>query len=180
MAPTAGTIPPPISWAQREDLLYVIIDVECKDIEHKVTESSFTFKGTNALDATKKYEVVLNFLHAVNPEKVTSKNIGRCIEFTIYKKESGPFWKTLTNDKAKLHFLKANFAKWQNESDDEEHQSNANFPLSDILRGSGMENSFDDFNVDDDDDSDDNIPSLSQNDEDDDDKKDEEKKDQEK
>lgn len=85
-----------------------------------MTENSFTFKGTNALDGTKKYEVTLNFLNPINPEKVTSKNIGRCIEFTIYKKESGPFWNSLTNDKTKLHFLKANFAKWKNESDDEE------------------------------------------------------------
>ncbi|XP_037812077.1 uncharacterized protein CG16817 [Lucilia sericata] len=180
MAPTAGTVPPPISWAQRSDLLYVIIDVECKDIEHNVTENNFTFKGTNALDATKKYEVTLNFLNPVNPEKVTSKNIGRCIEFTIYKKESGPFWKSLTNDKTKLHFLKANFTKWKNESDDEEDNGSSNFLLNDMLAGSGMDNRFDDFNVDDDDDSDDNIPSLSQNDDDDDDKKDEEKKDQEK
>lgn len=52
---------------------------------NRVTENSFTFKGVNALDATKKYEVTLNFLHPVDPERVTSKNIGRCLEFTIYK-----------------------------------------------------------------------------------------------
>lgn len=72
------------------------------------------------MEADKKYEVTLNFLHPINPEKVTSKNIGRCVEFTIYKKESGPYWKSLTNDKTKLHFLKANFTKWKNESDDED------------------------------------------------------------
>ncbi|XP_073836296.1 cytosolic prostaglandin E synthase [Musca autumnalis] len=180
MAPTAGTVPPPVSWAQRADLLYVIIDVECKDMEHSVTENSFTFKGTNALEADKKYEVTLNFLHPVNPEKVTSKNIGRCVEFTIYKKESGPYWKSLTNDKTKLHFLKANFTKWKNESDDEDDVGGDNFMFNDMLKGGDMANRFDDFNVDDDDDSDDNIPSLSQNDEDDEDNKDAEKKDEEK
>lgn len=87
---------------------------------NRVTENSFTFKGINALDADKKYDVTLNFLNPVNPETVVSKNIGRCIEYTIYKKESGPFWKSLTNDKTKLHFLKANFTKWKNESDDED------------------------------------------------------------
>lgn len=55
---------------------------------NRVTENSFTFKGVNALDATKKYEVTLNFLHPVDPERVTSKNIGRCLEFTIYKVHS--------------------------------------------------------------------------------------------
>ncbi|TMW48755.1 hypothetical protein DOY81_006180 [Sarcophaga bullata] len=173
MAPTAGTVPPPISWAQRNDLLYVIIDVECKDIDYKVTENSFTFKGINALDADKKYDVTLNFLNPVNPDTVVSKNIGRCIEYTIYKKEAGPFWKSLTNDKTKLHFLKANFTKWKNESDDEDDIGSAN-PFTDLL--SGSDNRFDDFNIDDDDDSDDNIPTLSQNDDDEDDKKDAEKK----
>lgn len=31
----SSAIPPPVSWAQRNDLVYVIIDVECKDIDHK-------------------------------------------------------------------------------------------------------------------------------------------------
>lgn len=167
---TTGTIPPPVSWAQRNDLLYVIIDVECKDIDYKVTDNCFHFKGVNALEANRKYEVTLTFLHPVDPERVTSKNIGRCLEFTIYKKQSGPFWPSLTGDKNKLHFLKANFSKWKNESDDEDDG---------LMGGSQHDNSsfdwkskFDDFNVDDDD-SDDNIPSLSQNDDDenDDDKK---------
>uniref|UniRef100_A0A1A9ZCE5 CS domain-containing protein n=1 Tax=Glossina pallidipes TaxID=7398 RepID=A0A1A9ZCE5_GLOPL len=172
MAPIAGTIPPPVSWAQRNELLYVIIDVECKDIEHSVTENSFHFKGTNVLESEKKYDVTLNFLHPVNPDKVTNKNIGRCLEFTIYKKESGPYWPSLTNDKTKLHFLKANFSKWKNESDDEDEMPNDGMFINDMLKDEDMDNRFDDFNVDDDDDSDDNIPSLSQNDEDEDEKKD--------
>ncbi|KAH8382023.1 hypothetical protein KR009_001441, partial [Drosophila setifemur] len=167
--PRCSLIPPPVSWAQRNDLVYVIIDVECKDIEHKVTEKTFTFKGVNVLDASKKYEVTLNFYHEVDPEKVSSKNIGRCLEFTIYKKEAGPFWPSLTTDKTKLHFLKANFAKWRDESDDEEGEPKDNGMFGNFLNSPGGDwnNKFDDFNVDDEEeDSDDNIPSLSQNDED--------------
>lgn len=92
----------------------------CINYYDSVTENSFHFKGTNVLESEKKYDVTLNFLHPVNPDKVTNKNIGRCLEFTIYKKESGPYWPSLTNDKTKLHFLKANFSKWKNESDDED------------------------------------------------------------
>ncbi|XP_017141246.1 uncharacterized protein CG16817 isoform X3 [Drosophila miranda] len=169
MSAAIGSIPPPVSWAQRSDLVYVIIDVECKDIEQKVTENSFTFKGVNALDASKKYEVTLNFFGTVDPGKVTSKNIGRCLEFTIPKKASGPFWPSLTTDKTKLHFLKANFAKWRDESDDEEAgQAKDNGMFGNFLNDSGVDwnKKFDDFNVDDEEeDSDDNIPSLSQNDE---------------
>ncbi|SPP88477.1 uncharacterized protein CG16817 isoform X1 [Drosophila guanche] len=171
MSAAAGSIPPPVSWAQRSDLVYVIIDVECKDIEQKVTENSFSFKGVNALDASKKYEVTLNFFGTVDPEKVTSKNIGRCLEFTIPKKASGPFWPSLTTDKTKLHFLKANFAKWRDESDDEEAgDAKDNGMFGNFLSNSGSDwnNKFDDFNVDDEEeDSDDNIPSLSQNDDED-------------
>ncbi|XP_030378816.1 uncharacterized protein CG16817-like [Scaptodrosophila lebanonensis] len=120
MSATAGSVPPPVSWAQRNDLVFLIIDVECKDMEHRVTEESFTFKGVNALDESKRYDVTLHFLHSVDAEKATSKNIGRCLEFTIPKKESGPYWPTLTTDPTKLHFLKANFAKWRDESDNED------------------------------------------------------------
>ncbi|XP_014103334.1 prostaglandin E synthase 3 homolog [Bactrocera oleae] len=163
MSETTGTIYPPVSWAQRHDLIYVIIDVECVNIEHKVTENSFTFKGVNALDATKKYEVTLNFLHPVDPERVTSKNIGRCLEFTIYKKEGGPYWSSLTNDKIKLHFLKANFTKWKNESD-EEDEGEPEPPFNNLFNSS-WNKKFDDLGLEEDD-SDDDIPSLTKNDED--------------
>ncbi|XP_054747480.1 uncharacterized protein CG16817 [Anastrepha obliqua] len=163
MSETTGTIYPPVSWAQRYDVLYVIIDVECNNIEHNVTENSFTFKGVNALDATKKYEVTLNFLHPVDPERVTSKNIGRCLEFTIYKREKGPYWTSLTTDKNKLHFLKANFAKWINESEDED-EGEPETPFNNLFNSS-WDKKFDDMGLDDDDSDDDNIPSLSKNDE---------------
>jgi len=177
MSTTTGTIPPPVSWAQRNDLVYVVIEVECTDIEHKVTENSFTFKGINVLDPSKKYDVTLNFFHEVNPEKVMSKNIGRCMEFTIYKKESGAYWPSLTSDKTKLHFLKANFAKWTNEPDEEDEESRP--PGGNFMDPMPNFEEFNDFNLDDED-SDDNIPSLSQNDEDEDDVKDEKKEEVEK
>lgn len=141
--------------------------------QNRVTEKTFTFKGVNVLDPSKKYEVTLNFLHEVDPEKVTSKNIGRCLEFTIPKKAAGPYWSSLTTDKTKLHFLKANFAKWRDESDDEEGKLTSSSPRSHPANpliqthfagdqkdnsmfgnflnspGGDWNNKFDDFNVDD-------------------------------
>lgn len=76
-------------------------------------------KGTSA-DGTRQYEVTLNFLHKINPEKVIVKNIARCVEFTIAKAEAGPFWTSLTTDKKKPHFLKADFNKWRDEDSDNE------------------------------------------------------------
>uniref|UniRef100_A0A0K8TPP8 Putative hsp90 co-chaperone p23 n=1 Tax=Tabanus bromius TaxID=304241 RepID=A0A0K8TPP8_TABBR len=116
-------VPPPVSWAQRNDLLFVIVNVECKDVEYKFTEDSMYFKGTS-IQGNKLHEVTLNFLHKINPDKVTSKNISRCLEFTIYKAESGPYWPTLTSDKKKPHFLKVDFNKWVDEGSDEEIDHN--------------------------------------------------------
>lgn len=43
-----------------------------------------SFKGVGVPD-NKTYEFTLNFLHKINPDKVTSKNTARCILYTIIK-----------------------------------------------------------------------------------------------
>lgn len=83
----------------------------------RFTEDTLHFKGSS-VDTSKEYEVTINFLHKINPENVTSKNTARCIEFTIKKAEAGPYWASLTNDKKKPHFLKADFNKWRDEESD--------------------------------------------------------------
>lgn len=75
------------------------------------------FNGVS-VDGARHYEVTLNFLHKINPEKVATKNTARCIEFCIAKAESGPYWTSLTTDKKKPHFLKADFNKWRDEDSD--------------------------------------------------------------
>lgn len=75
------------------------------------------FKGIG-VDTNKPYEVTLHFLHKINAENVTTKNTARCIEFTIKKANAGPYWASLTNDKKKPHFLKADFNKWRDEESD--------------------------------------------------------------
>lgn len=87
--------------------------------ENRFTEDSLHFKGVS-VDEARHYEVTLNFLHKINPEKVATKNTARCIEFCIAKAESGPYWTSLTSDKKKPHFLKADFNKWRDEDSDNE------------------------------------------------------------
>lgn len=72
-------------WAQRSDIIYLTVTVECKDIEYKFTDDSMYFKGVGISEANKTYEVTLNFLNKINPDKVINKNTARCIEFTITK-----------------------------------------------------------------------------------------------
>lgn len=156
-------VPPPISWAQRNDLLYVIVNVECKDVDYKFTEDSMHFKGTSVV-GNKQHEVTLNFLNKINPDNVTSKNISRCLEFTINKKSIGPYWSTLTNDKKKPHFLKVDFNKWVDESSDNEAEPQNDDLIRQLMtmRGDGDgKPSFDDFDDDQEDSDDENIPQLS-------------------
>lgn len=75
---------------------------------------------SKSADQNKSYEVTLNFLHKISPDRVITKSTDRCIEFTISKAEPGPYWKSLTNDKRKPHFIKADFNKWRDEDDDDE------------------------------------------------------------
>lgn len=74
----------------------------------------------NSVETDKHYEVTLNFLKKINPDKVVARNVGRSVEFIITKAENGPFWASLTNDKKKPHFIKADFNKWRDEDSEDE------------------------------------------------------------
>lgn len=162
------TVPPPMEWAQRADILYVTVSAECKDADYKFTEDTLYFKGSS-VDTGKKYEVTLHFLHKINPENVTTKNTARCIEFTIKKAASGPFWASLTNDKKKPHFLKADFNKWRDEESDYDEEEGADAGgfgnmqemFANLNSGAASKPNFDDFDEEEKEDSDDEeIPNL--------------------
>lgn len=124
--PEQVAVPPPVEWAQRADILYISVAAECKDVDYKFTDDSMHFKGTSA-DGTRQYDVALNFLHKIDASKVTTNNTARRIEFCIAKAEPGPYWATLTTDKKKPHFLKADFNKWRDEdSDNDDDEDGAN------------------------------------------------------
>lgn len=118
-------------WAQRNDVIFLTLNVECKEPEikwvhwncgitaiilqfviiripsaHRITEDSLTFKATGSQDK-RKYETTVNFLKKVNTENVVSKNCGRCYEFIFTKANTKEdYWKSLTNDSKKPHWLK--------------------------------------------------------------------------
>ncbi|CAD7093196.1 unnamed protein product [Hermetia illucens] len=161
MSPDAA-VPPPVSWAQQSDLLYVTVNVECKDVDYKFTENSMHFKGVSVLE-NKPYEVTLNFLRNINPDKVTLLNSKRSLEFKIYKAETGPFWPTLTNDKKKPHFLKVDFNKWKDDDSDQEQEPESMDLLNKLVDmgvGKDEKPSFDDFDDEEEDSDDENIPNL--------------------
>lgn len=153
--PELVAVPPPVEWAQRADILYISVAAECKDVDYKFTEDAMHFKGTSA-DGQRQYEVTLNFLHKIIADKVTTKNTARRIEFVIAKAEPGPYWTTLTTDKKKPHFLKADFNKWRDEDsdNDDEQEGGPNPGAGDFgnmqnmfanLNAAGGKPNFDDF-----------------------------------
>lgn len=136
---------------------------------HRFTEDSMYFKGTS-VDTAKQLEVTLNFLHKITPDNVTTKNTARRIEFTIKKAETGPYWASLTNDKKKPHFLKADFNKWRDEESDYDEEDgggdaggfgNMQEMFANLNSGAASKPNFDDFDEEKEEDSDDEeIPNL--------------------
>ena len=129
-----AALTPSVSWAQRRKLLFLIInlsDVADPDIKvtgfppkssgnerlfcFQVEKDSLHFKGTAS--GNMLYEVNMNFLKDIDPEKTKYQVGSRCIEFSLEKAEEGPYWERLLKDKRKQHWLKVDFQKWKDEDD---------------------------------------------------------------
>lgn len=144
--------------------------MESKDPEIKYTDNSLYFKGVG-LPENKTYEVTINFLHKIQPDKAVSKNITRCLEFTIPKSEdNAEYWNGLLSDKKKPAWLKVDFNKWKDEDSagEEEGEGGGNFNdfgnMDEMLKnlqgkkgGDGEKPAFGDS---DEEDSDDDIPPV--------------------
>lgn len=162
-------------WAQDKKRIFLTINVESKDPEIKYTNDSLYFKGVGA-PTNKTYEVTIKFLKTIIPEKVSAKNITRCIEFTIPKAtENENFWPTLTSDKQKPAWLKVDFNKWKDEDEDDGFGDDAGYGddfgnMDDMLKtlsnknraaaSPGGDDSKPAFDDSDEEDSDDDIPPI--------------------
>jgi len=122
MATTA--LPPPVTWAIRQDVVYVTICVEdCKDAIIDIQDKKIYFKGTGGPDK-KLYENTLELYEEVDPEKSTKNIRDRSIDLVLQRKKTGPYWPHLLSSKVKQHWLKVDFSKWRDEDDDEEDDEN--------------------------------------------------------
>jgi len=143
MSATTVSSAPAVIWAQRNDVLFVTFNVETKDPEIKLTDDSLFFKAIG-LPEKKHHEVTINFYKKINPEKVVSKNSGRCYEFIINKADTASeYWPSLTNDKKKPHWLKVDFNKWKDEGSDDDSEGT---PGMGAMGGGGMGDGMGNFN----------------------------------
>jgi len=127
--------PPLVTWAQRNNLVFLTVCVEdCDKPEIKVETESLYFKGTGGPDK-KTHEVTMKFFKPIDTEKSKYAVRPRVIEFALEKKEAGPYWDRLLADKTKQHWLKIDFNKWkeEDESDDEEGGQN----LEEMMKNMG-------------------------------------------
>lgn len=144
---TDVVVPPPAVWAQRNDVLYLTLNVECPDPTFKFTEDTMYFKGVG-LPEKKNHEITINFYSKINPDKIVSKNTSRCIEFVISKADTkASYWPKLTSDKNKPHWLKVDFNRWKDEgSDDEINDADNDLRIENLLTSSNDNKlSFDDL-----------------------------------
>ncbi|XP_037089273.1 co-chaperone protein daf-41-like [Pollicipes pollicipes] len=117
---STGIIHPPVTWAQRNNLIFLTINVEdVKDADIKVEESRLHFKGTGGSDK-KTYEADMEFYGSIDSETSKQQISDRNIQLVLMKKEEGPYWPRLLKATSKMHWLKVDFGKWKDEDDSED------------------------------------------------------------
>lgn len=110
-------------WAQREDYVLLTIQVEgCGKPDVKLTPEKLVFNGVGKIGKTdQSYLMEIEFMHPVIPEetKKTEPLTTRFIVMKIVKKEK-QYWPRLTKEKAKVNWIKVDFANWRDEDESEE------------------------------------------------------------
>ncbi|XP_076035755.1 cytosolic prostaglandin E synthase isoform X2 [Oratosquilla oratoria] len=158
-------IPPPVTWAQRKNVIFLtfcVEDISQPDI--KIETNKVYFKGTGGAEK-KNYENTLELYGEVDTEKSKYCVRDRNVEMILVKKEEGPYWPHLLKQKVKQHWLKVDFSKWKDEDDSDDEGGNSQ-DLEEMMRqmgglggaGDGDRPSLDD--LDDDDSDDDDLPGL--------------------
>ncbi|XP_013793230.2 uncharacterized protein CG16817-like, partial [Limulus polyphemus] len=95
-------LPPPVLWAQRKHLLYLMIALEdCKSPTIKLENDKLYFRGKGGVE-NKEHEVTLKFLEEIKPEESKYAVRGRGIEFILIKVKEGRYWSRLLKDEKKV------------------------------------------------------------------------------
>lgn len=122
-------------WAQRNNILFVTICLEdSKDPDIKIESEMIYFKGIGGTDQ-KMHEVTINLFAEIDVNKTVTNIKDRVIELILFKKQSAPYWPRLTKEKTKVHWLKSDFNKWEDEDDtDDELKSSGNMNFEDVRK----------------------------------------------
>ncbi|KAL4590783.1 hypothetical protein LXL04_003726 [Taraxacum kok-saghyz] len=147
---------PTLKWAQRDDLVYITIDLpDAKNVNLKLTqEGKFYFSAISGPDST-PYEIDINLYDNGNVDE-SKANVGSRNVVYIVKKEESKWWNRLMKQEGRtLAFVKVDWNKWVDE-DEQDEKAGPDMEYDDVnfsslnLGGGGGE----DFDADDDDDDD--------------------------
>merc|ERR1711976_756521 len=131
---------PAVVWAQRNDKLYVTINLEdCIEPEIKLEEDKLHFLAKGGPEK-KEYEVNIEFFKPINPEESKFTVFPRNVPMLIVKKEDGPYWPRLLKDTTKQHWLKTDFAKWRDEDDSDTEAGGEDQNFEDMTKQMGSFN----------------------------------------
>eukprot|EP01065_Artemidia_motanka_P008645 TRINITY_DN1435_c0_g1_i1.p2 TRINITY_DN1435_c0_g1~~TRINITY_DN1435_c0_g1_i1.p2 ORF type:complete len:272 (+),score=112.92 TRINITY_DN1435_c0_g1_i1:69-884(+) len=104
---------PPVVWAERPDLLLVTVQlVDAKDVKLNLSAEKLDFTATQD---GKEWALTLDFKGEIDVEGSTHTVHARAIEMKLKKKEEGPYWESLTKQKARN--IKVDWAKWKDEDE---------------------------------------------------------------
>ncbi|KAI8324186.1 HSP20-like chaperone, partial [Martensiomyces pterosporus] len=108
---------PDVLWAQREDVVYLTIDLhDAQDAQIDLTPSSIDFKNTT--DGS-QYAFHLDFFEGIDTEASKKSATGRRTMLVLQKAKK-EWWPRLTKEKVRLNFLKTDFDHWKDEDDSED------------------------------------------------------------
>ncbi|XP_067933740.1 co-chaperone protein daf-41-like [Watersipora subatra] len=123
MAAGDKATPPSVSWAQRNDKVFLTINIEdCQSPDIQLTETTLTFKGKGGPHA-EDHAVELEFYGELDTAKSKYVVNSRNIPMVLFRKEEGPYWPRLLKSKTKVHWLKTDFDKWKDEDETDEEDA---------------------------------------------------------
>ncbi|KAJ2544011.1 p23 chaperone protein wos2 [Coemansia sp. RSA 1933] len=118
---TSSILHPPVLWAQREDIVFLTIDLhDAKDAQIELKEQSISFKNTT--DGN-EYAFHLDFYKPIKPDEGKKSATGRKVVLILDKAE-GEWWPRLTKESQKPNFLKTDFDHWKDSDDSEDETPN--------------------------------------------------------
>ena len=122
----SATKTPHIMWAQRKDKVLITVEqANMKDIKISIPEPSRvvltgTSEGVN-------YKLDLKLFGEVDKENSHWVLETRNILLNLKKKESGPYWARLTEEKLKADWLKVDWGRYVDEDEEEESNKGGDF-----------------------------------------------------
>ncbi|KAI6654744.1 hypothetical protein LOD99_2623 [Oopsacas minuta] len=142
MAISSETIPPFTRWAQREDKLYITLEVNNTNglkSRHNIQEDRLEYFCVKEIKGQEpvSYELKIDFYGKIDPQKTVMKENDKEISFVLFKLTK-KFWPRLVSSEKKLHYLKTDFDRWIDRDDDSDTEAEKEENLNNLMDAMGQ------------------------------------------